>query len=322
MQPRATHRQVLPLTLVLGLGGLLAAAAAVNAAIASVHHVSASTGRVTIAGLDFTYPSLNGAEWLLLALATLGIVVICTAVRAAWHQHTSCRAFIARLAIIGPLDGDDAVNVIADRRPQAFCAGYMRPRIYVSQRTLDLLADAELEAVLAHEHHHRRVRDPLRVASGRVLSQALFFLPALRSLCDRCEAGAELCADDAAIRASGGRKEPLAAALLAFDENGPPEATGISPERVDSLLGEATALRLPWARITASVGALAGMGVLIWLTSTLAAAAASFNLPILASQPCIVMTMLLPCLGCAAMIARREGGRRAAGRPRQLLAQD
>jgi hypothetical protein len=30
------------------------------------------------------------------------------------------------------------------------------------------------------------------------------------------------------------------------------------------------------------------MGVLIWLT-----------------QPCIVMTMLLPCLGGAAMIARR-----------------
>ena len=57
--------------------------------------------------------------------------------------------------------------------------------VYVSQRTVELLTEAELEAVLAHEHHHRRVRDPLRVAGGRILSEALFFVPVLRKLCER-----------------------------------------------------------------------------------------------------------------------------------------
>ncbi len=38
-------------------------------------------------------------------------------------------------------------------------------------------ADEELRAVLAHEQEHRRMRDPLRLAIGRILCEALFFLP-------------------------------------------------------------------------------------------------------------------------------------------------
>ncbi len=59
----------------------------------------------------------------------------------------------------------------------------------------------------------------------------------MQPLCDRYADVVELSADRAAVRASAGREAPLASALLAFDENAPPGASGISPERVDSLLG-------------------------------------------------------------------------------------
>ena len=80
--------------------------------------------------------------------------------------------------------------------------------------------------MLEHEDHHLRVRDPLRFACGRILSQALFFVPVLRPLGDRYGELAELQADDAAVRASAGQKAPLASALLGFEASGTPERRG------------------------------------------------------------------------------------------------
>jgi Zn-dependent protease with chaperone function len=305
---------VFGLAAALGAGGVLAALAAVATAIDSVHHAVGGYRRVVIAGLNFTYPTLNAAEGLLLALAALGAAVVAIAVRGSWRQRQAYRCFIGRMGVVGSLDKDPAVRVIEDPRPQAFCAGYLRPAVYVSKRTLDLLADDELEAVLEHERHHLRVRDPLRFACGRVLSQALFFVPALRPLCDRYGEVAELRADDAAVRASAGQTAPLASALLRFDASGPPEVAGISPERVDSLLGKPARWRLPSWLMTASLGSLSGLSGLIWRTSEAASAHATFNLPILSSQPCLVILTLLPIVGCVGILARRERGRRDARR--------
>jgi hypothetical protein len=145
-----------------------------------------------------------------------------------------------------------------------FCAGYLCPTVYASQQTVELLSDAELSAVLAHEHHHRRIRDPLRFACVRILSDALFFVPVLTRLSQRYADLAELSADRAAVHASGGEQAPLASALLAFDESGPPGVTGISPERVDSLLGQPIRWRLPLGLVGASIGSLAALGLLFW----------------------------------------------------------
>ena len=300
------------LALALGASGLLAAVAAVATAIDSLHHAAAGTRQGVIAGLHFTYPSLNGAEGLLLSLAALGAAVIGIAVRASWHQRQAYRRFRGRMCVVSSLDRHPTVRVIEDPRPQAFCAGYLRPAVYVSQRTLDLLTDGELEAVLAHEHHHLQVRDPLRFACGRVLSQALFFVPVLRPLCDRYSDLAELRADAAAIRASAGQNAPLASALLAFEASGPPSAAGISPERVDSLLGQPARWRLPSRLMTASLGALAALSVLIWRAGDAASAHATFNLPLLSSQPCLMIVMLLPFVPCVGMLVRGERGRRDA----------
>ena len=295
----------------LGAGGLVACSAALAAAVAAVHRTSAGSGQIVLAGVRWTYPSLNAAAVLLLLLAGIAAAVLATAGRAAWRQWRSYRHFIARMGPVHGLDRDQRVRVITDPHLQAFCAGYARPAVYVSRRTVEILSEAELDAVLAHEHHHRRVRDPLRLACGRILGDALFFLPVLRSLTDRCAAEAELKADRAAIGASGGRTSPLASALLAFDESAPAGASGISPERVDALLGEPVRWRLPLSRLATSALALSGGGMLVWTVSGSASASATFNLPVLASRPCVGMVAALSSFAVAWIVLRR----RRRGRP-------
>ncbi len=291
----------------LGASGWLAAAAAVGAAIRSVHHVAATARYVELIGLRFSYPSFDGAEWLLLALAALGAAALIVAVRACWRQRAAYERFLDRLEVVGRLQEHPAVKVIADPRPQAFCAGYLRPTVYVSQRALELLTESELQAVLAHEHHHLRVRDPLRFVVGRILGQAMFFVPVLRSLCDRYTDVAEVGADRAAIRASAGERAPLASALLVFEADAPPGVSGISSVRVDSLLGQAARWRPPWRLLTASVASLLALGLLIWRTSEVASARVTLSLPFLSSRPCVAMSLLLPLVACVTIARRRAG---------------
>jgi bla regulator protein blaR1 len=308
------HRYVFALAVALGSAGLGLTMASVITTLASVHHASTGSGQVVLAGVQLTYPTVNGAGAVLLVLGLLGAGVIAVAIRGVWRQLGAYRRFRAVIQTAEPLERDPGVNVIRDPRPQAFCAGYLRPAVYVSRRTVELLADAELDAVLAHEHHHRRVRDPLRIACGRVLSEALFFLPAMRPLCDRYADLAELNADRAAVHASAGREAPLASALLVFDENAPPGVSGISPERVDSLLGQPTSWRLPAWLLAASVGALSALSLVIWWSSGSAAAHATFNLPILSSRPCVVVMSILAFAGCFKLLAGVPAGRRVRSR--------
>src|SRR6201995_3918882 len=277
---------------------MLAAAAAVGAVVGSVHRASMGVSRFEVAGLVLSYPKSNGAEWLLIALAAVGATAITFAGRAAWRQRSAYRGFLVRLEVVGRPHGHPTVKVIAGKRPEAFCAGYLRPSVYISQGALDLLSAPELDAVLAHEHHHRLVRDPLRFALGRILSQALFFVPALRLLHDRSGHLAEVNPDRAAVRASAGRQTPLASALLVFDASAPPGASGISPARVDSLLGQPVRWRLPASLMAASLAAVSALGLLTWQAGGVASLHATFSLPFVSSQPCVMMITLLPLLGC------------------------
>ena len=288
--------------LALGAVGLAAAGAAVVTAADSVHRASHGPHHVVIAGLQFTYPAVNAAAALLLALAALGLVVLVILVRGSLRQLLAHRHFVQGMAVLGPLPGHPGVKVIDDPTPQAFCAGYLRPTVYISRGALELLSAEELGAVLLHEDHHRSTFDPLRFACARVLSQALFFLPALRPLGDRYLHLAEQRADQAAVRASSGDRAPLASALLAFDSAAPAGGAGISPDRVDSLLGQPTGWPLPTLLIGLSITMLCSLVVLVWRASAAASADATFNLPVLSSQPCMLVLALIPLV--AYMVAR------------------
>jgi Zn-dependent protease with chaperone function len=304
---RAQRLVVLPLALLLAAAGSAASAAPVGAAIASIHRACAAVGRFQLAGIPFSYPRLNAAAWVLLGLAMIGASAIAISVRAVLRQRCAYRRFLAHVELVGRLGDRVGVQVIADPRPQAFCAGYLRPTVYISQGALDLLGDDELEAVLAHEHHHLRVRDPLRFACGRILSQGLFFVPALRTLFRRYADLAELNADDAAVQASADARAALASALLALDGSG----VGISPERVDSLLGHPVVWRGPWWLLTVSVGSLSSLITLTWGASQVASARATFNLPFVSSQPCVAMLTVPTLLGFLTILGRRVAPRGA-----------
>jgi hypothetical protein len=309
---RQDPRYVFRSQLALGGAGLAAAGAAVVAAGESVHRAARGTHHVVIAGQQFTYPAVNVAAAVLLVLAVVGVAVLAVVVRGSWRQVRAYRSFIRGIAVLGPLPGHRGVMLIDDATPQAFCAGYLRPAVYISRGALELLGEEELGAVLFHEDHHRSTRDPLRFACARVLSQALFFLPALRPLGDRYHELAEQKADEAAVRASAGERGPLASALLAFDAATPAGVAGISPERVDSLLGESPRWQLPSPLIAVSIATLSSLIVLVWRASGAAAAHATFNLPVLSSQPCMLVLALLPA---AVFLAARGWHRSASRRP-------
>lgn len=305
------------LHLTLAAAGLTATAGAVAAGASSVHIAARSGHRLAIAGQDFTYPAVNVAAGILLALAFLGAAVIVVALRTGWRQVRATRVFLHHLHVVGPLEGYPAVYVIDDRASHAFCAGYLRPRVYVSTGALELLSQEELRVVLAHEYHHRDVRDPLRQACARVLSRALFFMPILRRLNDRYGELAELTADAAALQATDGAKAPLASALLTLATQDSDNVVGISPERVDSLLGRARPWELPSLLVVAALAAIATLVVLVWRTSGAASAHATLNLPVVSSQPCVLVLGLVPPLACAAALTTRRSVARASSRRRR-----
>jgi Zn-dependent protease with chaperone function len=172
-------RLVFRLQVALGTIGLTAVGAAVADAASSVHRVAGSPHEVLVAGQRFSYPAVNVAAAVLLVLAGLGAIVLGTMARGVWRQLRAYRRFVRSIPLLGPLPGYPGVSVIDDPGAQVFCAGYLRPRVYISRGALELLSGEELRAVLSHEDRHRSTRDPLRFACGRILSQALFFLPAL-----------------------------------------------------------------------------------------------------------------------------------------------
>jgi hypothetical protein len=152
------------------------------------------------------------------------------------------------------------VRILPNREPSAFCAGLLRPAIYLSEGTLRSAGAAELRAILAHEEHHRRRRDPLRLVAARTVADAFRPLPLFATLPDRQAAVADLLADQAAVAAVG-ETRPLAAALARFDEHG----AGVAPERVDRLVRTAPAATVSAALPVAAAVALAAFAALLLL---------------------------------------------------------
>ena len=92
-----------------------------------------------------------------------------------------------------------AVQVVSTDEVLCFCIGLLRPRVVVSTGLVELLDQAELDAVLAHEASHQRRRDPLRLLVVAVATRGLFFVPALADLATAARLTTEIEADAAAV---------------------------------------------------------------------------------------------------------------------------
>lgn len=169
---------------------------------------------------------------------------------------------LRRLRGLLRLDAESLVVVDSPWR-LCFCAGFLRPTIYLSTATIGQLQAGELGAVLAHEDHHRRRRDPLRMALLAALQQALFFLPVVRLLRQRYTVAQEVAADTAALQQPGGRAA-LARALYRLSGSAVPRGAaaafaqhGSVSTRVAVLAGERfSSAPLPFAQILATAAVM------------------------------------------------------------------
>ncbi|OLT46375.1 peptidase [Saccharomonospora sp. CUA-673] len=100
----------------------------------------------------------------------------------------------------------------------AYCLPGRTPHIVVSAGARNMLSDAELGAVLAHERAHARERHDLVIQPFQALRRLLPGSALLTRVCSTIELLVEMCADDRAVRAGG--REPLASALERFKANG------------------------------------------------------------------------------------------------------
>ena len=273
----------------------------------------AASHQIVIFGQRLSYPAANIDAVVIVLLAVLGSVVTARALTGAFREIQASRRFHRYLDQSQPRPLHDAL-VIADPQPRAFCAGLFRPRIYVSTGAIAILDDAALGAVLAHERHHARRRDPLRLATGRVLARALFFLPELAELVERQQALAELSADESAVNVAPANRSALARAMLSFsDTSAWSGSSGIDPARVDHLLGDPPSWRFPALVCLAAASVILLLVAIAVLAGRVASGSATLALPFLSHQPCVVVLAAIPAvLGVLGVNYRRRARPRPA----------
>ncbi len=304
--------RVFAASLALGLLALLAAAVAVTR-VFGTWRVGSAAHVTTVLGQRVAYPAANAGAIVVLGLAALGGLM---AVAVGWRfavELLADRRFRAALRE-RPLRRVRGAWVFDGDEPRAFCVGLLRPRVYVSSAVIELLDDRSLTAVLAHERHHARRCDPLRLACGRALAAGLLFVPTLRRLVQRQLVLAEVNADAAAMRLDGVDRGTLARVMLSFAGAGAgagPEAPAIDADRVDHLLGHAPSCGLPLLLCVATAAGLAALIALALLASAVAVGSATLAPPLLSDQPCVVMLSALPLLGVGAAVALLRSRREA-----------
>jgi Zn-dependent protease with chaperone function len=225
-----------------GRPALLALVGALVVVRLAWHPGRAICGQMTMAGC-------LGVAVLVVAAIGLGTWIV----RAAWLAATAARAVagLPRLAAPAALvaaarrSGVSKVVCVAGPAASAFCAGLLRPRVFVTSGMVAALAAEELDAVLVHEAEHARRHDPLRRLAGRAAAEVLVWLPLVGWWTSRRLEEAELAADRAAIDRVG--RTPLARALRA---TATPAAVGArfdgaGPARVTQLLGDQLPPRRP-----------------------------------------------------------------------------
>ncbi len=243
---------------------------------------------ISFLGQQLSYPAANLGAIVVLALAAIGLAVSITALAATARELVIERRLAGRLTTSANNPLPDGTIVIDDPRPHAFCAGLLRPRVYITTAAIARLDPAALQAVLAHERHHVRRRDPLRLAAGRVVTRSLFLVPWLPRLHASHQLLAELSADECAASAG---TAALARAMLTFEQS------GIDPARVDRLLAdEPPSWRFPAALAISALASIALLAASAALATRFASGTATLDPPLLSRQPCVVVLATVPIL--------------------------
>ena len=186
----------------------------------------------------------------LLALLCWVLVAASAAVIVARRRH---RALLSLLA-----HGDPKVPgalVVDHPAAAAYCVPGLRSRIVFSAGTLDLLDQAELAAVLAHERAHLRARHDLVLLPFCALARAFPRARLVRRAGAAVALLVEMLADDQALRQRPARE--LATALLRVGVSGAGQTPwGALAAADDEVVARVTRLLTPQARLSVPAQAL------------------------------------------------------------------
>jgi hypothetical protein len=299
-------------SLALGVAGGAVVVLAVAVAARSLSLGAPSAARLLEACREVVFSGQTAISAVVLALTGIGLAVLGLAIRSTLRHYRAQRSVLSSL----PVQYQTAyrgtpLTVFAHESPEAFCAGLLRPRVYLSSAAVESVEDSELAVVIEHESHHCRRRDPLRILIVQVLSDCLFFLPVMRHLRERYCTLAELAADEAAMTVGSDRRS-LAAALLVFAE-GPTGVVGIAPERVDHLLGESPRWELPVSLLAGALLTLAGLAAIAMILAH-TAAPGGMSVAALSAQACMIAMVVLPVMLGASLVAITHRGWQSAQR--------
>ena len=189
--------------------------------------------------------------------------------------------------------GQDVRVLIGLAPNPAFTAGFVHPRIYVSEKLQELLTPSELRAVFRHELSHYIRRDPLRLTALRFASRAVFWFPLIDVFANGLVDDAEIVADDFAASPRGG-SDPLdvAGALVKLGRtsaqmlDGTVAAGGfrLLDRRVRRLASEPTLPRLPIEPRPILISL--GMLLTLWLASGFTPARSEAMMTMQWGDPC------------------------------------
>jgi Zn-dependent protease with chaperone function len=208
----------------LGLGWGLAAVGTLAALAAEPTHAGVAGGVMAFASGTVARPMAPAHHQIVLTALRLGALTMAVALLAllCWVLAAACAAGLrtrrrhrALLALLARGDPKAPGALVLDYpAAAAYCVPGLRSRIVISAGTLDLLDQAELAAVLAHERAHIRERHDLVLLPFTALCRAF----------PRCQVTlkanravgllVEMLADDRARRSRPARE--LATALMRF----------------------------------------------------------------------------------------------------------
>ena len=204
------------------LAWVLAAVLIVRAVLLAdrdVHELMADclhTMKLMVIGEHGPIPQAATLALAALSLLAVGMLVVRLAValgRARIRTRRHCR--LARLmAETSP--GPEGSVVLDTAERVVYCVAGRPPTIVITRGALDVLDDAQLAAVLAHERAHLSGRHHLVVAAGRAAASALPWMRLFRNGATAIAHLVEMCADDVAARRHPG--PTLVAALLALSD--------------------------------------------------------------------------------------------------------
>lgn len=98
---------------------------------------------------------------------------------------------------------EDRLVATKRRNFTCFCFGLFSPKICLNLKFASSLTKEELTAVLLHEIHHLKSKDPLKILISQTLQSLLFFLPISRDLQNHYLLSQELAADQTVVKNIG-----------------------------------------------------------------------------------------------------------------------